>query len=485
MSDVELNSNASGSNAEDRFELYDLRVEVAEPRSAMVCSHRVGDFFLVQGENLVFSDGMSFSMYALSALLPLLPAKQRMTDENDWMTTDAFIACPDPHCGALFKITRTRKRRFSHAECTVVPKETNIMTEMTEKNTVAKRTVLKDGYTISRVINGGWQLSEGHALGNPLDMRDAKMAFARLADEGFDTFDCADIYTGVEEFIGQVVEERRRATGKDDIRVHTKFVPDMDALADVDYAYVERVVARSLKRLRKERLDLVQFHWWDYGVPGCVDTAMHLVKLKEKGLIANIGTTNFDTDRLRALLDAGVPVVSNQTQYSLLDRRPEKKMAALCRERGIKLIGYGSLSGGFLSERWLGAPRPAGVSDLENRSLVKYSLVIEDSLGWEGYQRLLALLKGMADAKGCSVSNLASSYVLHKEAVAAVIVGTRSSRHIESNKNIFTCTLSADDLQRIEAFLDGYPVLSGEPFELERELGGKHRNIMKMNLADA
>ena len=116
MSDVELNSNASGSNAEDRFELYDLRVEVAEPRSAMVCSHRVGDFFLVQGENLVFSHNMSFSMYALSALLPLLPAKQRMTDENDWMTTDAVIACPDPHCGGLFKITRTRKRRFSHAE---------------------------------------------------------------------------------------------------------------------------------------------------------------------------------------------------------------------------------------------------------------------------------------------------------------------------------------------------------------------------------
>ena len=105
----------------DSFELYDLKVEVAEPRGAMVCSHKTGDCFLVQGENLVFPEGGSFSLYALSALLPLLPAKQRKTDENDWMTTDALIACPDPNCGALFKISRTGLRKFRHSECTVVP----------------------------------------------------------------------------------------------------------------------------------------------------------------------------------------------------------------------------------------------------------------------------------------------------------------------------------------------------------------------------
>ena len=106
---------------DDSFEIYDLKVEVTATDRPMVCSHRVGDYFLVEGENLVFPQPTAFSMYALGALLPLLPAKQRVRDPNDWMSTDAYIACPDPNCGARFKITRTRLRRQSHGECTVVP----------------------------------------------------------------------------------------------------------------------------------------------------------------------------------------------------------------------------------------------------------------------------------------------------------------------------------------------------------------------------
>lgn len=107
---------------DDFFEIYDLRVEVSEPRFSMVCSHHVGDYFEVRGENLIFPEKCAFSMYALAALLPLLPVKQRLTDPNDWISTDAYIACPDPNCGALFKITRLGKSRFSHSECTVVQK---------------------------------------------------------------------------------------------------------------------------------------------------------------------------------------------------------------------------------------------------------------------------------------------------------------------------------------------------------------------------
>ena len=106
---------------DDSFVLYDLRVEVVGSDKPMVCSHHVGDSFDVIGENLVFPEGMKFSMYSLSALLPLLPAKQRELDRNDWMLSDSLIACPDPNCGARFKITRTGKRTFSHGECTVVP----------------------------------------------------------------------------------------------------------------------------------------------------------------------------------------------------------------------------------------------------------------------------------------------------------------------------------------------------------------------------
>jgi uncharacterized repeat protein (TIGR04076 family) len=106
---------------DDGFQLYDLRVEVVATERPMVCGHRAGDWFEVHGENLHFPDGQAFSMYALAALLPLLPAKQRMTHEHDWMTTDTDIACPDPNCGARFRITRTGVRTFRHSEVTVVP----------------------------------------------------------------------------------------------------------------------------------------------------------------------------------------------------------------------------------------------------------------------------------------------------------------------------------------------------------------------------
>ncbi len=108
---------------DDLFELYDLKVEVISSDRPFVCSHREGDYFLVQGENIVFPENNYFSMYSLGALLPLLAAKQRKLDDNDWMKTDSVIACPDPNCGARFRITRTGKRQFSHSECTVVPLE--------------------------------------------------------------------------------------------------------------------------------------------------------------------------------------------------------------------------------------------------------------------------------------------------------------------------------------------------------------------------
>lgn len=279
--------------------------------------------------------------------------------------------------------------------------------------------------------------------------------------------------------IGRFILQRRENSGKDDIQVHTKFVPDLSILDQVNFDYVEKIIVRSLNRLNKEQLDLVQFHWWDYNIPGCLDIAGHLVRLKEKGLIANLGTTNFDTAHLQELVDAGYPLVSNQTQYSVLDRRPEKAMVDFCLKNNVKLLCYGSLAGGFLSERWLGQPEP---NELENRSLVKYRLVIDDSLGWSGYQQLLALMKEIGGMRGCSLSNVATMYVLNKPTVAAAIIGTRSERHIQSNKAIFSAELLAEDIQRIDALLNQHAIPDGEPFELERLEGGKHRNIMKMNL---
>ncbi|MEM9221745.1 MAG: TIGR04076 family protein [Pseudomonadota bacterium] len=108
--------------SDDTFELYDLRVEVVAPEGgAIYCGANPGDYFELHGEMLYLPPGQGFSIYSLAAVLPLLPAKQRVTDPNDWMTSDAEVACPDPHCSTRMRITRTQKRTFSHAETTAVP----------------------------------------------------------------------------------------------------------------------------------------------------------------------------------------------------------------------------------------------------------------------------------------------------------------------------------------------------------------------------
>ena len=109
------------AEASDEFTLYRLRVEVVECRGEMVCNHALGDHFELSGENLSLPPGQSFPIYPLAALLPLLPAKQRKTDDNDWMTTDTDVACPDPNCGAIFRITRVGEDVFRHGEVTAVP----------------------------------------------------------------------------------------------------------------------------------------------------------------------------------------------------------------------------------------------------------------------------------------------------------------------------------------------------------------------------
>lgn len=331
-----------------------------------------------------------------------------------------------------------------------------------------------EGYRISRVINGCWQLSEGHSLNGALDMDDVMRAFHMLVERGFTTFDCADIYTGAEDFIGKFTRELGDAGA---IQVHTKYVPDLDRLETLTFEDTEHIIDRSLRRLNRERLDLVQFHWWDYAIPRCVEVAGHLARLKEKGKIRNIGLTNFDTDHLAQLVDAGIPVMSIQTQYSMFDRRPEKRQLAYCREHGISMFCYGTLSGGYLSEKYLGRAD----FKAETRSQVKYMQVIEDSLGLSGMQELLALLKQIADAHGACVSNVATRYILQQPGVAGAIVGVRNSRHVQDNAKLFDFELTGDELGAIRALLDRYPVLDGDPYTLERT-SPRYRGIIKMKL---
>ena len=346
----------------------------------------------------------------------------------------------------------------------------------------AERFELTPGYSISRVLVGCWQLSLGHSLDGPLDMDDVKRAFYELTDRGFTTFDCADIYTGAEECIGAFIAEKKAAGNyrEEDIQIHTKFVPDLEILSRVDLAFTEQIIDRSLKRLNREILDVVQFHWWDYEVPGMVETAGYLDRLREKGKIRNVSVTNYDTEHLAMLVDAGIPIASCQAQYSVFDRRPEKTLQKYCLEHGIGLICYGTLSGGFLAERYIGRKREEITP--ETRSQVKYLQVIEDSLGWDGYQEILLLLREIARAHGVSLSQAATRFILEQEGVAAAVIGVRNSRHVEDNAKIFSFRLTDEERGRIRRFIDGYPNLPGEPFTLERTIGSKYRNIMHMNI---
>ncbi len=344
------------------------------------------------------------------------------------------------------------------------------------------RIELRPGYSISRLIKGGWQLASGHGTVN--QERETILAdMDRYVDTGMTTFDCADIYTGVEAMIGEYlgrVRERHGSVGVERVQVHTKFVPDVSQLATITAAEVEQAIDRSLRRLGVERLDLVQFHWWDYEVPRYVEVGMMLSRLVEQGKIRHVGATNFSCATLQELLDAGVPLVSHQVQYSLLDRRPAGEMTSLCRSRGVSLLCYGALAGGFLSHRYLGAPEPE--PPFANRSLVKYQLIIEEFGGWNAFQELLQVLAGIANRLQVPIGAAAIRALLDRLQVGAVIVGARNSSYLGETLAALDCDLGPTEYSAIESVLRGSLGPVGDVYQLEREKGGRHANIMRYEL---
>lgn len=336
------------------------------------------------------------------------------------------------------------------------------------------RATLARGYSISRVLKGGWQLAGGHGQ---VDADAALSDMDRYVDAGITTFDCADIYTGVEALIGQW--RRTRPDRAASVQVHTKYVPDRDRLPTHSRAEVERGVDRSLQRLGAEILDLVQLHWWDYDVPGYLDAARWLNELRSAGKIRNIGLTNFDQQRIGEFVAAGVPVVSHQVQYSVLDRRPAA-ITAYCDAHAIGLLCYGALAGGFLSERWLGAPEP--VASLENRSLIKYRLIIDEFGGWPLFQHLLDTLRTIGTRHGVGIGAVAMRWVLDQPGVAGIIVGVRHAGHLASIESALALKLDAEDRSAIADVQSLANGPAGDVYGLERIKDGIHASIMRYSL---
>jgi aryl-alcohol dehydrogenase-like predicted oxidoreductase len=302
---------------------------------------------------------------------------------------------------------------------------------------------------ICRILNGMWQVSGAHGRIQP---NAAIQDMFKYVDAGFTTWDLADHYGPAEDFIGEFRRQLLATRGQEalsHIQAFTKWVPRPTRMTK---ELVEENINISLRRMGVEALDLMQFHWWEYRDKSYLDALKYMAELQVEGKIKHLALTNFDTKRLQIITEAGIKIVSNQVQFSLVDRRPEVSMIQFCQQHDIKLFTYGSVCGGLLSEKYLNTPEPRGF-ELTTASLRKYKNMIDGWGGWRLFQELLSLLKDIADKHNVSISNVAVRYILEKPTVAGVIVGARLgvSEHTEENARVFDFTLSTEDFERIDA----------------------------------
>jgi aryl-alcohol dehydrogenase-like predicted oxidoreductase len=299
---------------------------------------------------------------------------------------------------------------------------------------------------ICRILNGMWQVAGGHG---PIDPNVAVQEMIKYHNAGFTTWDLADIYGPAEDFIGAF---RQSLPGHEqqNIQALTKWVPEPQRITQ---QIVQASIERSLKRMGASSLDLVQFHWWDYSNPYYIDAIKYLFGLRDEArIIKNIGLTNFDTEHMQIMKDAGLKtIVSNQVQYSIVDRRPEVRMVRFCRDNKISLLAYGTVCGGMMSERYLGKPEPSSY-ELDTLSLRKYKRMIDSWGSWELFQELLSTLHQIAQKHSVSIANVATRYILDRPAVAGVIIGVRLgiADHRDDNARVFNFRMDKEDANSIE-----------------------------------
>jgi len=296
---------------------------------------------------------------------------------------------------------------------------------------------------ICRVLNGMWQVAGGHGQ---IDRELAISEMLQYHQAGFTTWDMADIYGPAEEFLGDF----RKRLEKEELpksQALTKFVPNPGPMTR---SIVEHYIDKSIQRMNVESIDLVQFHWWDYNDTSYFDAMNHLSKLRDEGKIKHLGLTNFDTERIKIMVEQGFKLVSNQVQFSVLDQRPEVKMIPFCKKHDIKLLAYGTLLGGLFSEKYLGQPEPTR-GDLDTLSLQKYKNMIDAWGGWNLFQELLLVLDQIAKNHKVVIANVASKFILDKPCVAGVIIGARLgiAEHRANNAKVFSLSLDDTDYAKI------------------------------------
>ncbi len=310
-----------------------------------------------------------------------------------------------------------------------------------------ERCNLSPDLSISRVLTGLWQLADMERDGRRLDLDRAAAAMGAYVDAGLTTFDMADHYGSAEVVAGLF---RSRAPAQP-VQLFTKWVPKPGRVSKAD---VRTAVERALTRLRVETIDLLQYHAWNYADESWLETLFDLQDLKARGLIRHLGLTNVDTAHLRVVVASGIEVVSNQVSFSLLDQRAAGGLASFCAEHRVHLLAYGTLAGGFLTERVMGAPEPDW-ERLSTWSLMKYGRFLRMAGGWSALQRVLTATASVAGRHGVSMANVASRFILDQPDVAGVIIGARlgEREHIDDTLRIFSLVLTDEDRAEIRAAL--------------------------------
>ncbi len=322
---------------------------------------------------------------------------------------------------------------------------------------------------ICRVLNGMWQVSGAHGR---INQNAAIQTMFKYLDAGYTTWDMADHYGPAEDFIGEFRRQLIATRGEEalsNLQAFTKWVPRPGKMTR---KLVEDNIDISRRRMKVDCLDLMQFHWWEYRDSNYLDALKHMADLQTEGKIKHLALTNFDTEHLKIIVDNGIKIVSNQVQFSIVDRRPEVAMIQFCQQHNIKLFTYGTICGGLLSEKYLGKPEPRG-GQLDTVSLRKYKNMVDAWGGWNLLQELLSVLKEIAGKHGVSIANVAVRYILDKPAVGGVIVGARLgiSEHLEDNAKVFDLQLDDSDLKQI----DEVSKKSRDLFKLIGDCGDEYR----------
>ncbi len=312
---------------------------------------------------------------------------------------------------------------------------------------------------IPPVIIGLWQIADierKNANFNPASVVENMEAYL---DAGLNFFDMADHY-GSAEIISGLLYKKRKEEGKSLPVLATKWVPKPGHNSkDI----VKDAVTLALNRLQVDQLDLLQFHAWDYTDPSWIETMFYLDELRKEGYIKALGVTNMDTVHLKMAIDSNIPIVSNQISHSLFDQRAVNKMIPYCLENQVRVLCYGTVAGGFFSNKWLGKVEPS-IEELPTWSLMKYKRFQEEVCDWKQFQDLLEQLDVISKKLDLSIAQLASLYIKEEFHCNSVIIGARLGEleHIDENKQVSNMALDEESKAAIAALIKEFKSVNGD-----------------------